>query len=110
MRESNRVAIRILWMALILVVGLGLAGSAALAGNPGDSRVVHGGTGLQPGAIGAQNGPETSLNDAYISLVPEGSAPPNGGTVAAGQRFVLDVMVNAGSHPDLAAQASYMTF
>ncbi len=56
--------------------------------------------------------------DASIFLTPSTTlgncpAPPNGGTTTVGCRFVLDMMVNAGSNaaPDgLTAQQSYMTF
>jgi hypothetical protein len=37
-------------------------------------------------------------------------APPNGGTVQIGDRFVLDLMINGGSNGDMTAQQSYMSF
>ncbi len=59
-------------------------------------------------ARSAQRTPH-SPNDAYLELVPEGSAPPNGGTVALGSRFVLDLNVNSGAHT-IFGQQSYFTF
>ncbi len=43
-------------------------------------------------------------------LVPEAGAPPNGGTISVGQRFVLDLRVNSGPYDDLADQEAYLTF
>ncbi len=48
--------------------------------------------------------------DAFVYLVPEGSAPPNGGTVTVGDRFVLGLWLNSGSHSDITAQQSYLTY
>jgi hypothetical protein len=58
------------------------------------------------------------IPDAFVFLAPSTipgtcPAPPNGGTVAQGCRFVLDMMVNAGTNaaPDgVTAQQSYLTF
>ncbi len=55
----------------------------------------------------------TPAGDAYMLFVPQGSAPPNGGTVNVGDRFVLDLMLNAGSSapPDgVTVQQSYLTY
>ncbi len=52
----------------------------------------------------------TPVADAFLLLVPQPGAPPNGGTVEAQQKFVLDLYVNAGSHPDVVALQSYLTF
>jgi hypothetical protein len=55
----------------------------------------------------------TRVRDAFMLLVPEAGGPPNGGAVVVGDRFVLDLMLNAGSYapPDGAtAHQSYMTF
>ena len=43
-------------------------------------------------------------------FVPEGSAPPNGGTVTVGDRFVLDLMLNSGTYDNVTAQQSYLTY
>ncbi len=53
--------------------------------------------------------------DALLRLIPSqvpGScaAPPNGGTVNVGCRFVLDLWVDTGSNPDATAQQSYLTY
>jgi hypothetical protein len=46
---------------------------------------------------------------AYHYLRPQGSGPPNGGTVSVGDRFTLDMLVSAG--PDsITAQQAYLTF
>jgi hypothetical protein len=50
------------------------------------------------------------MNDAYMVLRPEGSAPPNGGTVSVGTRFVLGLSLNTGSHNDVAAAQNYLLF
>ncbi len=52
----------------------------------------------------------TPVRDAYLAFVPEDGAPPNGGTVNVGDRFVLDLVLNAGSHPDTTAEQSYLTY
>lgn len=55
----------------------------------------------------------TPAGNAFLEFVPEDGAPPNGGTVNLGDRFVLDLMLNAGSSapPDgVTAQQSYLTF
>ena len=49
-------------------------------------------------------------SDALLILVPQGSAPPNGGSVTVGARFVLELWLNAGSHVDTTAQQSYLTY
>src|SRR5205807_2456292 len=52
----------------------------------------------------------TPVADAFMELVPEGSAPPNGGTISVGDRFVLGLWLNAGSHQDATVHQSYLTF
>src|SRR4051812_4620983 len=47
--------------------------------------------------------------DAFIELVPEAGAPPNGGSANVGDRFVLDLMVHSGTN-NVTAQQSYLTF
>src|SRR5947207_3138942 len=51
--------------------------------------------------------------DAFLTLVPEAGGPPNGGNVNVGDRFVLDLILNAGTNPPpngATAQQSYMTY
>jgi hypothetical protein len=43
-------------------------------------------------------------------IVPEAGAPPSGGTVSVGDRFVLDLSINSGIHTNLTAQQAYITF
>src|SRR5207248_2378671 len=52
----------------------------------------------------------TPVADAFMELVPEGSAPPNGGTISVGDKFVLGLWLNAGSHQDATVHQSYLTF
>ncbi len=52
----------------------------------------------------------TPARDAYLALVPENGGPPNGGMVNVGDRFVLDLVLNAGSHLDTTAEQSYLTY
>jgi hypothetical protein len=55
-----------------------------------------------------------SSGNAFLSLQPGSggncSAPPNGGTVQLGCRFVLDLMVNMSSVPNGVAMQGYLTF
>jgi hypothetical protein len=46
---------------------------------------------------------------AYHYLRPQGSGPPNGGTVAVGDRVTLDMLVGTGPH-NITAQQAYLTF
>src|SRR5207253_653333 len=52
--------------------------------------------------------------NAFLRLQPGASgncpAPANGGTTTVGCRFVLDLILNAGSNPDATSQQSYLTF
>src|SRR5207249_767350 len=52
----------------------------------------------------------TPVRDAYLEIRPQGSAPPNGGTVSVGDRFVLELLLNTGSHDDVLVHQSYLTF
>jgi hypothetical protein len=47
---------------------------------------------------------------AYMELRPKGKAPSNGGSVKVGEKFVLELWVNSGSHTDLVGQQSYLTY
>src|SRR6185503_8316665 len=55
-----------------------------------------------------------SSGNAFLSLQPGSGgncpAPPNGGTLQVGCRFVLDMMVNMASVPDGVAMQGYMTY
>src|SRR5438270_2067730 len=93
-----------------LVVGVGLFAGGVSAGSAD-------GTHHQAVAKEKPDAPQT-LN-AFIFLQPDTvtlgncPAPANGGTTQVGCRFVLDMMVNAGTNaaPDgLTAQQSFMTF
>ena len=68
--------------------------------------------GLSPTARGRR--PNAPLSDAFLALAPGTGgtvpAPPNGGSVLVGSRFVFDLMLNTGSHTDAIAQQSYLTF
>jgi hypothetical protein len=52
----------------------------------------------------------TPVRNAFMVFVPEGSAPPDGGTVTVGDRFVLGLWLNAGTHDNATAQQSYLTY
>jgi hypothetical protein len=112
----SRVITRRSWrhVALLLtVLGLALMGGEASANKLGAGPTTRPAQG--PRMSGAGNAPNAPLvNDAFMQLVPGtgGSvpAPPNGGSVPVGGRFVLDLMVNAGSHTDVEGQQSYLTF
>lgn len=54
--------------------------------------------------------PTPVQENAFMYFVPEGSAPPNGGTVMVGDRFVLDLMLNSSTHDNVIAQQSYLTY
>src|SRR5436190_11755792 len=78
----------------------------------------------------AKNPPTQPLDEAFIDLVPGvdhfGSCPDsrctgtcldpstcnpnNGDSVNTGDRFVLDLMLNTGTHTDASAQQTYMTY
>lgn len=61
------------------------------------------------GALSLSKG---AIRDAFMELVPEGSAPPNGGTIAVGDRFVLGLWADVGlAHGDwVPGHQSYLTF
>ena len=80
----------------------GEAASAAASSIAGDSRSQDRHAPLPPD--------RAPLNDAYLELRPQGSAPPNGGTANVGDRFVLELWVVGASHTDLTAQQSYLTW
>src|SRR5437868_7516921 len=92
-----------------LVVGIGLFAVGVSAGSA-DGTHQQGVVQEKPGAPQTVNG--------FVFLQPDTTtlgncpAPAKGGSVALGCRFVLDVMVNAGTNaaPDgLTAQQSFMT-
>jgi hypothetical protein len=61
------------------------------------------------GAVGSP-ARSSSVNDAYMVLVPEGPGPENGDTVNVGDRFVLGLWIDSGSNSDLTAAQAYLTF
>jgi hypothetical protein len=70
------------------------------------------GMGLLAGAAAADkaSGTAPAVNDAYVELRPDTGAPPNGGTVSVGARFVLAMWLNTGTHDDASAAQNYLTF
>jgi hypothetical protein len=71
------------------------------------------GMGLLAGAAVADKATGTTapvLNDAYVVLRPETGAPPNGGTVSVGARFVLGMWLNTGTHDNASSAQNYLTF
>src|SRR5690242_16430393 len=109
-------------LVLFLIVVAALVCAGALAGTDGQAAArplgagaaAHSSSLTAPGKRADTARPETA--DAYLQLVPENGGPgsctppTNGGSVAVGCTFVLDLMVNAGSHPDSTAQQSYLTY
>ena len=75
-----------------LLVGLGLLGGAGVV------------------AANSSAVPAAPQDDAFVVLRPETGAPPNGGTVSVGARFVLAMLVNTGRHDNVAAFQTYLTF
>ena len=53
---------------------------------------------------------DPSIDERQVHIVPEAGAPPNGGTVNVGDRFVLDLAINSGVYTDTTAQQAYITF
>src|SRR5437660_689200 len=95
--------------ALALLLGFGALAGGASAGRLKDSSgkdIAN----IQSIAHGPAR-PATA--DGYLIFEPEGSAPPNGGTVNVGDRFVLGLWLDTGSNapPNGAtAQQSYLTY
>src|SRR5262245_56487756 len=57
--------------------------------------------------------PVTGVRDAFLEFVPQAGGPPNVGSIQVGQRFALDLMLNAGSNDvpnGVTSQQSYLTF
>src|SRR5207248_4280247 len=81
---------RYIFFVLTLLLGIALLGGDAFAGGLRDS----------PRPSKEVSNPLPS--DAYMELVPGAPgncpAPPNGGTTQVGCRFVLDMMLHAGSN------------
>jgi hypothetical protein len=59
---------------------------------------------------GASGRAAVPTDDAYLELRPGTGAPPNGGTANVGDRFVLELWVDAGSHDNAVGQQTYMSF
>ena len=72
------------------------------------------GTSGAPPLQGANAQQDTSTKSdpgtAYLELRPQGKVPANGGSVKVGERFVLELWVNSGSHNNLVGQQSYLQF
>lgn len=50
------------------------------------------------------------MGNAYIELRPGAGAPPNGGNLKVGERFVMEMWVNPGTQTSLVGQQSYLSF
>jgi hypothetical protein len=59
--------------------------------------------------VQAAKAPQTG-GHAVLELRPQGTAPPNGATVHVGDRFVLELWVNAQPGTTVSGQQSYLTF
>src|SRR5438105_2045282 len=116
----HRVIARRTWTYIgFLVPTLGLAlvaGQASVAGTLPVGTLAGGSSDRPAQASGVSGGKaahDAPLSDAFLFLAPGtgGSvpAPPNGGSVPLGGRFVLDLMLNSGSS-NTSAQQSYLTF
>ena len=92
----------IIFLLPVLLLALGILTGDASAARPPAATMAS--------AAAPHGAPVPPPNDAYMTLVPQGSAPPGGGTVRTGDRFVLELWLNAGSHTDATAQQSYLTF
>jgi hypothetical protein len=57
-----------------------------------------------------QPAPKAGTGSAVLELRPQGAAPANGGTVHVGDRFVLELWVQAQPGTTVAGQQSYLTF
>jgi hypothetical protein len=67
--------------------------------------------GISPTSSPVNSPTETpSPGAAFLELRPGTNAPPNGGTAMTGDRFVLELWLNAGSYFDVVGQQSYLTF
>src|ERR1043165_1536062 len=119
-QSNKRIGLWIGVAMLVLALGVGMMESTAFAaamGSPlqGRSQPNQQDTGTAQGQAPAvpnsQRAPHAPLvNDAYLYMLPEAGAPVNGGTAIVGRRFVLDLMLNAGSNTDVNVQQSYLTF
>src|SRR5437870_2485236 len=108
------------WRHIVFVSAL-LAGLALIAGQASGVGAPLGGalaagSSDRPAQASGISGDKDAPNvpDAFLLLAPGtgGSvpAPPNGGSVPVGGRFVFDLMLNSGSHTDVTGQQSYITF
>lgn len=102
-----------LTIVLSLVFAVGTFVSGAFAAAPSSLPTSKGATSTSTGAgPSANNAP--NVNDAFLFLQPGtgGSvpAPGNGDQVGVGDRFVLDLMLNAGSDLEITGHQSYLTF
>ncbi len=110
-RRGIQVRARLLFSVLLLAL-LATCGSALLA-QPASALVPIKPTSDRVQREQVHDFPVTSapvFTDAFLELKPQGSAPLNGGTAILGDRFVLELWLNAGSNSDVEAQQSYLTF
>ncbi len=136
----GRVYSRARWYLLPLIMlatGIIVASSSVFAGVPPTDPTGNGAGVSQHVAYGPASGftaqrlaaapgnPNTNGNgnghrilpprtaDAFLTFVPAAGAPPNGGTVNVGDRFILELWLNAGTNvPPVGstAQQSYLTY
>lgn len=97
----------------LMALALLAAGGFVLLAQPVSARLLRSGVAApvhqgQTHNVQIESAPV--ITDAFLELIPQGSAPPNGGTATVGDRFVLELWLNAASHPDALAQQSYITF
>ncbi len=107
---SFKVVVRKYWRyivaSLALLVGIALLSQSVSASVNGTDQVS-----LATGADTSHTSntaPETDY--AIMYLVPEGSAPPNGGTAMVGDRFVLGLWLDSSGRNDITTQQSYLTY
>lgn len=97
------------WLPAMVLLFLFLAAAhVASAGAPNDGSINR--STVPPSSGGGNLAPDSPGNDAFLELVPAYNAPDNGGAAIVGQRFVLELWVNSGSHTDLTSLQAYMTF
>src|SRR5437763_13538868 len=114
-----------LWLliaVLAIVVAAGLTASAVLAGklterpgsNSGTAGPARAVTALFPNVpmpgSGARNSGTGGVPDAFAHWVYNGGDPPPVITVPVGTKLNMELWINAGSHSNVSAQQSYMTF
>jgi hypothetical protein len=92
------------------LLGVGLVTMLAATGSAFASKPAsHSSTGVA-GATSRVDAVDASLFFTPSTTAGPCAAPANGGTTTVGCRFVYDLMLNAGSNPDITAQQSALTF